>query len=185
MSGVRTLRPGPLAVPFVVAGIIPTALGLWLAGPTAPLPLAATVTAGTLLVLLGAWMTADAVDRVYLRQGTPLGDLPPDYLVTNGWYRIVRNPMAGGMTLLLLGESLLWQALSVVGWAAVVLTVSYVAAARVEEPSLLEAFGDEYARYRRSVPAWLPFPRPGRAARGAAAGAPTRLPASDTPTSEA
>ncbi|MFD6418209.1 methyltransferase family protein [Streptomyces sp. NPDC060194] len=160
----RTWRPGPLAVPAVVAGVVPTVLGGLLPGPPLPLPPAAGVPAGVGLVLLGACLTADAVDRVYLRQATPLGDLPPEYLVTGGGYRFVRNPMAAGMTLLLLGESLLWSAPAVAGWAAVVLGVSFAAARRVEEPSLLKTFGEEYGRYRRSTPAWLPYPRPSRTA---------------------
>jgi protein-S-isoprenylcysteine O-methyltransferase Ste14 len=179
MTRGRTLRPGPLAVPLLVAGIVPTVLGRWVPGPAIPLPRAAELPAGILLALLGAWMTADSVDRVYLRQSTPLGDLPPDYLVTDGLYRIVRNPMAVGMTLLLAGESLLWSAPSVTAWACMVLAVSYTAAVRVEERSLLKTFDEEYARYRRSVPAWLPYPRP--------AGAPTAAPAAraEAPTNEA
>ncbi|WP_016909135.1 methyltransferase family protein [Streptomyces xiaopingdaonensis] len=162
MSPDRGLRAGPLAVPLVVAGIVPTALGLALPGPAVALPSAAALPVGAALALLGAWMTAYAVDRVYLRQPTPLGDRPPEHLVTDGWYGIVRNPMAAGMTLLLAGEALLWSACAVLLWAAVVLTVSYAGAKRVEEPSLLRTFGDEYARYRRSVPAWVPALRSGR-----------------------
>ncbi|RFU84707.1 isoprenylcysteine carboxylmethyltransferase family protein [Streptomyces triticagri] len=156
-TGARTLRAGPLAVPFVVAGVVPTVLGPTLAGPA--LDPAVRIPVGLLLALVGAWSTADAVDRVYLRQNTPLGDRPPDHLVTGGSYRILRNPMAAGMTLLLLGESLLWSAASIAGWAAVVLTVSYVTARRIEEPGLLRTFGAAYTDYRRAVPAWFPLPR--------------------------
>lgn len=158
MKSHRTLRAGPLAIPLVVAGIVPTVLGLWLGEP-ALLPAAAfSLPAGVLLMLLGLWMTADSVDRVYLSQNTPLGDLPPDYLVTQGFYRVIRNPMAVGMTLLLIGESLVWSATSIVVWASVVLTVSYVAAARVEEPSLHRTFGAEYLDYQSTTPAWFPAP---------------------------
>ncbi|MFI2367657.1 methyltransferase family protein [Streptomyces sp. NPDC018833] len=183
MSRGRTLRAGPLAVPLVVAGVVPTLLGLGLPGPAVPLPGAAALPAGIVLVLLGAWMTAFAVDRVYLRQSTPLGDLPPDHLVTDGWYRVVRNPMAAGMTLVLVGEALLWPASSVAVWAAVVFTVSYIAAVRVEEPSLLATFGEEYARYRRSVPSWLPSLRTGRT-RAPASGARTGTSANDSAANE-
>ena len=41
MSRGRTLRAGPLAVPLVVAGVVPTLLGLGLPGPAVPLPRAA------------------------------------------------------------------------------------------------------------------------------------------------
>ncbi|MFI2426272.1 methyltransferase family protein [Streptomyces sp. NPDC018955] len=156
MSRVRTLRAEPLLIPLVVAGAVPAALGLWLPGPPPPGPDGLRTTAGPVLVLLGAWMTADAVDRVYLRQPTPLGDRPPQQLVRSGWYGVIRNPMAAGMTLLLAGEALLWSATAVLVWAAVVLTVSCVTTARIEEPGLREAFGEQYAAYRRAVPGWIP-----------------------------
>jgi len=43
---------------------------------------------------------------------------------------------------------------------AAVLTVYMVAASRVEERDLVEYFGRAYEDYRRSVPAFLPIPRP-------------------------
>ncbi|MCT7351147.1 isoprenylcysteine carboxylmethyltransferase family protein [Streptomyces sp. 15-116A] len=152
----RTLRAEPLLIPLVVAGAVPTALGLWLPGPPPPGTDGLRVAAGLVLVLLGAWMTADAVDRVYLRQPTPLGDRPPERLVRSGWYGVIRNPMAAGMTLLLTGEALLWSATAVLVWAAFVLAVSCVTTVRFEEPGLRAAFGEQYAAYRRAVPGWIP-----------------------------
>ncbi|MEG3626648.1 methyltransferase family protein [Streptomyces poriticola] len=156
MSRRRTPRAEPLLIPLVVAGVVPTVLGVWLSGPGVPVPGPLRAPAGAVLVLLGGWMTADAVDRVYLRQPTPLGDRPPERLVRSGWYGVIRNPMAAGMTLLLTGEALLWSAAAVLGWAALVLAVSWVTAVRIEAPGLSAAFGEEYAVYRRAVPAWVP-----------------------------
>ncbi len=152
----RRLRVGPLLIPLVVAGAVPLVLGRWLSGPRLPLAGWFSAGGGGVLVAAGGWMVADAVDRVYLRQATPLGDRPPERLVRSGWYAVIRNPMAAGMTLVLLGEALLWSAPSIALWAAFVLGISWTAARRVEEPSLAEAFGEEYAAYRRAVPAWTP-----------------------------
>lgn len=152
----RRLRVGPLLIPLVVAGVVPAVLGQWLSGPRLPLAGWAAAVGGGALVVPGGWMVADAVDRVYLRQATPLGDRPPERLVRSGWYAVVRNPMAAGMTLVLAGETLLWSAPGIALWAAFVLGVSWTAVRRVEEPSLAEAFGEEYAAYRRAVPAWIP-----------------------------
>ena len=114
--------------------------------------------AGLPLAALGAWMAADAVNRVYLRQKTPLGDKSPEYLVRNGWYRIMRNPMTVGMTFLLVGEMFMLGSVPVLAWAMVVLAVSCVAVLKIEEPDLLAVFGDEYASYARGTPRWLPSP---------------------------
>ncbi|MGC0403468.1 protein-S-isoprenylcysteine O-methyltransferase Ste14 [Streptomyces sp. SAI-126] len=156
MGRQRRLRVGPLLIPLVVAGAVPAVLGQWLSGPRVPLAGWAAAVGGGALVVPGGWMVADAVDRVYLRQATPLGDRPPERLVRSGWYAVVRNPMAAGMTLVLAGETLLWSAPSIALWAAFVLGVSWTAVRRVEEPSLAETFGEEYAAYRRAVPAWIP-----------------------------
>ncbi|MET7362831.1 PEMT/PEM2 methyltransferase family protein [Streptomyces sp. NPDC005562] len=161
MSAGRLARPAPVLIPLVTAGLVPTLLGLLLPGAGLPVTGLPRLIGGGVLVLLGGWMTADSVDRVYLRQRTPLGDRPPEHLVRAGWYRVVRNPMAAGMTLLLIGLALWWSASSVLCWAAVVLTVSCVAVVRVEEPSLLDTFGAQYAAYRREVAGWIPYaPRP-------------------------
>jgi protein-S-isoprenylcysteine O-methyltransferase Ste14 len=150
------IRFGPLIIPITTAILIPAALRMLLRGPQVPVPVMARYLVGLPLAALGIWMVADAVNRVYLRQHTPLGDKPPEFLVRAGWYRVIRNPMAAGMTALLVGEALMLHSVPVLAWAMVVFTVSCIAALKVEEPSLLAAFDDEYARYARGTPRWLP-----------------------------
>jgi protein-S-isoprenylcysteine O-methyltransferase Ste14 len=150
------IRWGPLTIPITTAVLIPAALRLLLRRPEVPIDVRARYWVGLPLAALGSWMVADAVNRVYLRQKTPLGDKPPEYLVRTGWYRVIRNPMAAGMTVLLVGEALLLCSVPVLTWATVVFAVSCTAALKVEEPSLLAAFGEEYAGYARRTPRWLP-----------------------------
>jgi protein-S-isoprenylcysteine O-methyltransferase Ste14 len=150
------IRWGPLTIPITTAVLIPAALRILLRRPEVPIGVLARYLGGLPLAALGSWMVADAVNRVYLRQQTPLGDKPPEYLVRTGWYRVIRNPMAAGMTVLLVGEALLLCSVPVLTWAIVVFAVSCTAALKVEEPSLLAAFGDEYASYARRTPRWLP-----------------------------
>jgi len=157
------LRIGPLAVPAVVAGVVPALLSV-LPGPDLPGSVAVRCAVGGPLALLGGVLVADAVNRVYLRQPTPLGDLPPEHLVTAGGYRIVRNPMTIGMILLLLGETVLYAAPAILGWAATVLAISVVTTRRIEEPSLAEAFGERYRSYATETAGWIPF-RPVRRSR--------------------
>jgi protein-S-isoprenylcysteine O-methyltransferase Ste14 len=150
------IRCGPLIIPITTAVLIPAALRILLGRPEVPVPAVARYPGGLPLAALGVWMVADAVKGVYLRQNTPLGDKPPEYLVRTGWYRVIRNPMTVGMTVLLAGEALLLRSVPVLAWAVVVLAVSCATTVKVEEPRLLAAFGDEYARYARRTPRWLP-----------------------------
>ena len=154
---VASIRWGPLAIPITTAVLIPAVLRILLHKPEMPVPALTRYLAGLPLAALGIWMVADSVNRVYLRQNTPLGDKPPERLVRTGWYRVIRNPMALGMTAMLVGEALLLGSVAVLAWAVVVFAVSATAALRVEEPSLLAAFNDEYARYKRETPRWLPL----------------------------
>jgi protein-S-isoprenylcysteine O-methyltransferase Ste14 len=149
-------RIGPVVIPIATAVLIPAALRILLSGPEVPGPVVVRYLVGVPLSALGIWMVADAVNRVYLQQKTPLGDKPPEYLVRDGWYCVIRNPMAIGMTVLLAGEAFMLGSVPVFAWAIVVFAVSCTAALKIEEPSLLATFGDEYARYVRRTPRWLP-----------------------------
>ncbi|MFJ2967585.1 methyltransferase family protein [Streptomyces collinus] len=151
-------RTAPIFIPITAAGLIPAALLLLPQGPRLPVSAAVRLALACPLMVIGAWMVADAVNRVYLLQDTPLGDRPPERLVVDGWYGVIRNPMALGMTLLLVGEAVALSAAPVLIWAAVVLTVSRLTAVRVEEPSLLAVFGEEYEDYRRCTRRWLLVP---------------------------
>jgi protein-S-isoprenylcysteine O-methyltransferase Ste14 len=44
--------------------------------------------------------------------------------------------------------------------AAIFFAVNATYIPLVEEPGLVERFGDEYRRYRRNVPRWIPRLRP-------------------------
>jgi protein-S-isoprenylcysteine O-methyltransferase Ste14 len=159
----RRVRLSVIAIPVITAGVVPAVLRTALpklripfTGPLRYLP-------GPVLMWFGLCMTAEALNRVYLQQDTPLGDRPPERLVTEGWYGRTRNPMTLGMTALLCGESVLFSSVPILGWGAVVFTVSSITTIKVEEPSLLAAFGPAYEEYAERTPRWLPLrlPRPG------------------------
>ena len=115
------IRYGPIAIPIVTAVLIPAALQILPSQLEIPVPVMTRYLVAFLLMALGVWMVADAVNRVYLRQHTPLGDKPPQYLVRSGWYRVIRNPMTVGMTVLLVGEALMLSSVPVFAWATTVL----------------------------------------------------------------
>jgi protein-S-isoprenylcysteine O-methyltransferase Ste14 len=82
-------------------------------------------------------------------------------LRTNGPYAITRHPIYTGALTMLLGTVLVIG----LGRLLVVFAFALVAVAfrvRTEERLLVDAFGDEYQRYRRRVPQLIPRLRPRR-----------------------
>jgi protein-S-isoprenylcysteine O-methyltransferase Ste14 len=67
----------------------------------------------------------------------------------------VRHPQYIGFVLIMTGFLLQWPTL-VTLLMYPVLVVMYVALARTEEAEMIRQFGDEYRRYRGSVPAFIP-----------------------------
>jgi protein-S-isoprenylcysteine O-methyltransferase Ste14 len=124
----------------------PASLWLWLA-----LPLF-----GVGFTLMGATM------RMFVRigMGTPAPWAPPQKLVVAGVYRQVRNPMISGVITVLFGESLLFQSLPLLAWAATFALANLVYIPRWEEPALYARFGEDYRRYSANVPRWIPRLKP-------------------------
>jgi protein-S-isoprenylcysteine O-methyltransferase Ste14 len=146
-----------LAAPGVVAGLVPWLLTGWRSAHP-PAPVAAL---GAALIAVGSGVLLHAFARFVVEgRGTPAPIAPTERLVVGGLYRHVRNPMylAVGATIvgqaLLLGRPLL-LAYAAVFWLSVAgFVLSY------EEPTLSARYGEEYAAYRRAVPAWWPRLRP-------------------------
>jgi protein-S-isoprenylcysteine O-methyltransferase Ste14 len=141
------------ALPFMVAVVVPALLvGRYGAHPPSllrALPGAALVAAG-----LGLFV---ATNRLFGRsEGTLAPWDPPRKLVVRGPYRRVRHPMITGVLCALLGEALLLGAPAVLLWAGAVAAVNAVYLPLVEEPRLIDRFGEDYRRYQREVPRFLP-----------------------------
>ena len=81
---------------------------------------------------------------------------PTSRLVARGPYRYVRNPMIGGVLLILLGEAAVLGSVPLLLWFASVLAVNAVYIPLVEEPALRRRFGEEYEDYRADVPRRVP-----------------------------
>ena len=81
---------------------------------------------------------------------------PTRKLVVRGPYRFVRNPMIVGVLSVVLGEAALFGSPALLVWGATFFALNAVWFPLVEEPGLVERFGDDYEAYRRNVPRWLP-----------------------------
>lgn len=90
------------------------------------------------------------------RAGTPFEfGLPPSALLTGGMFRCSRNPMYGGMLLLLAGEAaMLGTVGALLPLPAYFLAIRY-GFVKVEERQLRQAFGPSYLDYQRRVRRWL------------------------------
>ena len=100
--------------------------------------------------------------------GAPVPIAPTRKLIVTGLYRHLRNPMYFGVITLMLGEALLLGQPSLLVYAAAAWTFFHLFVIGYEEPTLRQQFPDDYARYSRAVPRWIPRLRPWRerASRG-------------------
>ena len=132
----------------------------WIPVPLAALAIAAPSRAsvpmmgtGALLLALGAALTlaAGAVHREGVRG---IRQLQP--LATTGIFAWTRNPRALAAALAWPGLGLLASASWLVALALIAWGAAHAPIVRHEEAMLEAAYGDEWARYRRRVPRWVP-----------------------------
>jgi len=125
-----------------------------------------TLTTGAALVAGGLVLVAWTIGLFGTEgDGTLAPWDPTSKLVVRGPYRYVRNPMILGVGCILAGEAILFGSVAIAVWLATVAALNAAYMPLVEEPGLEQRFGDDYARYKRAVPRWLPRP-PGRRSRG-------------------
>lgn len=110
----------------------------------------ALVAVGLVIYLWTVW------DFAMAGRGTPVPLDPPRVLVARGLYRAVRNPMAIGFLMILVGEAVAVASSAILGYAAVWLVAIHLFVVFVEEPGLERRFGEPYIAYCRSVRRWLP-----------------------------
>ncbi|MFV1998411.1 MAG: isoprenylcysteine carboxylmethyltransferase family protein [Acidiferrobacterales bacterium] len=142
----------PLLIMFVL--LILSALLGWVypvpsgLGPTGFLTGVVVLVAGVLLVLVAA--------GVFRRRGTPLDPTkPPDKLVTDGLYRISRNPMYLGMLLVLSGFPLITD--SMLGFVFALGFYLFMDRKLIprEENMVERIFSEEFREYKQNTRRWI------------------------------
>jgi protein-S-isoprenylcysteine O-methyltransferase Ste14 len=149
-----------LAILVLPANVLVTvpALILWRRGaPEVPSFFAFTTDLGLLAIAVGLSLMAATI-RLFVRvgRGTLAPWMPTERLVVLGPYRWVRNPMISGVLFVLLGEALLFRSWQILAWWALFFAANAVYLPLAEEPGLEQRFGEDYRRYKRDVPRWIP-----------------------------
>jgi len=88
--------------------------------------------------------------------GTPAPIAPTKVLVVKGLHRFVRNPMYLGVALVIAGQAWLFHSLRIAIYLACFGLIVHLFVLFYEEPTLRRQFGEEYERYRKQVPRWIP-----------------------------
>lgn len=145
------MRPLPPVLLIAALGLM---VGLYFALPgpvVVPKPyncLGALLAAGILLSFLGA--------RQFARRGTNIKTFDdPDMLVTDGLFRLSRNPMYLGFVLFLFGAAVYFGTVAsfVIAAAFAVITDRWYI--RFEEQAMRRKFGPAYDAYAASTRRWL------------------------------
>ena len=113
--------------------------------------------AGLVLATLGGALAIWCVlTFAILGRGTPAPFDPPRRLVTQGPYRLVRNPMYLGAATALAGAALYYRSRALLLYDIVFLMAAHFFVIAYEERALARVFGEDYEAYRRRVGRWLP-----------------------------
>src|SRR5580765_5656521 len=151
-----------VALPFTMAVLVP----LWIvrrygSAPVGGLPAMASQLAGVVALAIGLVLFATSVRYFAVRgRGTLAPWDPPKALVVAGPYRYVRNPMISGVLFILAGEALVLVSRTLALWTLVFLCVNLVYIPFMEEPLLVQRFGEAYREYCREVRRIVPRARP-------------------------
>jgi protein-S-isoprenylcysteine O-methyltransferase Ste14 len=141
--------------PTLFLGLLVLTAALALALPTRGLDPAPFNYAGVVLIGAGVALNLRSDRQLKRAHTTVRPDGRPSALVTDGAFRLTRNPMYLGMALILAGAAV------VLGSApALICTAAFMIAVerwfiRNEEANAAAAFGVAYEDYRRAVRRWL------------------------------
>ena len=139
--------PLPIPPPILVLILLLVSACLMAAIPLASIPIPAARVIGAFLLLIGL-ISGFSGFSAFRKAGTPLrpGDEPTQF-VTQGPFRITRNPMYLGFGLLLIAAFFLTK-------SVFFLLMNFVLVP-FEEKLMTEHFGEPYTEYRRRVRRWL------------------------------
>lgn len=125
--------------------------------------------AGWALVCFGAAIYLICLVSFLLKGGTPaifftrslrflLGE-EPQRLVSQGLYRVSRNPMYVGVIVATFGQAIVFASANTAVYAVGACCFFDCVVVFLEEPHLRKERGEAYVQYCRTVPRWIGLPR--------------------------
>ena len=121
-----------------------------------PTPIRTFHPIGLVPLTIGAIILLACVRAFYVEgRGTLAPWAPPTRLVTSGLYRFSRNPMYVGVSLILLGWAMAYQARGLLIYALVVIAAFHLRIVWFEEPWLGRTHVAGWPAYRAGVRRWL------------------------------
>lgn len=145
-----------LLLPFNVVVIIPCFI-LYFSGYHYNSPDIKYLIAGILLLSAGLFLAGwTMVLFNNVGKGTLAPWNPPENLVVKGPYCYVRNPMIIGVLLVLISEYFLLNAIEIFWWTVLFFIINNIYFYVFEERQLENRFGEEYKKYKKNVPMWIP-----------------------------
>ena len=110
---------------------------------------------GILFIIFGITMNLWA-NNLFKKKGTAVNpNEKPSVLITNGPFRLSRNPMYLGMTAILLGISMISNSLITLIAPVLFITIIQILFITAEEKLLESIFNKEYLDYKEKVRRWI------------------------------
>lgn len=121
-----------------------------------PLPKEYEIAAWPLFIIGSSLIISSAYTLLKLSGSTGAPGDPTRKLVTTGLYRWMRNPIYAGDALLLFGIAFFARSIILLLVAIFFLPCIDLFVRLVEEPRIERRFGEDYIKYKQSVPRWIP-----------------------------
>ena len=122
---------------------------------TLPAPIGLSLS--VLLLLIGAALCLWTIYNFVKAKGSPVPINPPKRLVTTGLYSRIRNPMVLGWIVMMFGVGVLLDSISlIIIFTPLFLLLNILYLKTIEEKEMEKKFGQEYLKYKESVPMFVP-----------------------------
>jgi protein-S-isoprenylcysteine O-methyltransferase Ste14 len=148
-AGVIAFPPALYAITLLLGLVLSSIVPISFLPHPVSLPLA-------VLALIGAGWISTSAFRTMNRAQTAIDPAKPTTaIVSDGVFRLSRNPLYLSLTLLYIGISLLFSAVWALLLLLPLLIIVQIGVIQREESYLERKFGDKYLRYKAQVRRWI------------------------------